>query len=381
MENFTERKTPAGLYSPRFEHDNCGIGAVVDIKGRKSHKTIDDALQIVEHLEHRAGKDAEGKTGDGVGILMQISDKFFQKAAAEQGLTVLHAAQDYATREIRTADVNRPGLQLAGFYNYFDPERMQIIGRVESTYLETLTPDQRRERFEQFMRYNIIGLVICHGMDPFPECLEMAEKYDRNLFLVRKDTSEFMADLIAALSSYLAPRLTQHGVLVEVFGEGVLITGDSGVGKSETALELIKRGHRLVADDAVEIKRINRTTLMGSAPEMIRYYMELRGIGVIDARQIYGVGAVKPETRVDLVVQLEPWEDGRAYDRLGLTTEYCEILNVRVPCVTIPVGPGRNLAVILELAAMNNRQKGMGYNAAQKLADEHDRGIDLGIGF
>ena len=168
-----------------------------------------------------------------------------QKIAAEQGLTVLHAAQDYATREIRTADVNRPGLQLAGFYNYFDPERLQIIGRVESTYLETLTPDQRRERFAQFMRYNIIGLVICHGMDPFPECLEMAEKYDRNLFLVRKDTSEFMADLIAALSSYLAPRLTQHGVLVEVFGEGVLITGDSGVGTSETALELIMRGHRL----------------------------------------------------------------------------------------------------------------------------------------
>ena len=217
-----------------------------------------------------------------------------QKVAAEQGLTVLHAAADYATREIRTADVNRPGLQLAGFYNYFDPERLQIIGRVESTYLETLTPDQRRERFAQFMHYNIIGLVICHGMDPFPECLEMAEKYDRNLFLVRKDTSEFMADLIASLSGYLAPRLTQHGVLVEVFGEGVLITGDSGVGKSETALELIKRGHRLVADDAVEIKRINRTTLMGSAPEMIRYYMELRGIGVIDARRIYGVGAVKP---------------------------------------------------------------------------------------
>ena len=265
-----------------------------------------------------------------------------QKIVTEQGLTVLHAAADYDARAISTADVNRPGLQLAGFYNYFDPERLQIIGRVESTFLETLTSAQRRERFETFMRYNIIGLVICHGMDPFPECLEMAEKYDRNLFLVRKDTSEFMADLIASLSSYLAPRLTQHGVLVEVFGEGVLITGDSGVGKSET---------------------------------------ELRGIGVIDARQIYGVGAVKPETRIDLVVQLEPWEDGRAYDRLGLTTEYCEILNVRVPCVTIPVGPGRNLAVILELAAMNNRQKGMGYNAAQKLAAEHDRGIDLGIGF
>ena len=170
-----------------------------------------------------------------------------QKIVTEQGLTVLHTAADYATRAISTADVNRPGLQLAGFYNYFDPERLQIIGRVESTFLETLTPAQRRERFETFMRYNIIGLVICHGMDPFPECLEMAEKYDRNLFLVRKDTSEFMADLIASLSSYLAPRLTQHGVLVEVFGEGVLITGDSGVGKSETALELIKRGHRLVA--------------------------------------------------------------------------------------------------------------------------------------
>ena len=301
--------------------------------------------------------------------------------AEEQGLTVLHACSDYAQRMIETADVNRPGLQLAGFYNYFDPKRLQIIGRVESTYLETLPPEERRSRFEQFMRYDIIGLVICHGMDPFPECLEMAEKYDRSLFLTREDTSEFMADIIAALSGYLAPRTTQHGVLVEVFGEGLLITGDSGVGKSETALELIKRGHRLVADDAVEIKRTARSTLIGSAPEMIRYYMELRGIGVIDARRIYGVGAVKPESRIDLVVNLEPWEEGRAYDRLGLSTEYCEIMGVKVPCVTIPVGPGRNLAVILELAAMNNRQKNMGFNAAQTLADEHDRSIDLGIAF
>ena len=209
----------------------------------------------------------------------------------------------------------------------------------------------------------------------------MAKKYDVTVLGTKDTTSYIVSSLITYLKSALAPRVTRHGVLVEIYGEGILINGDSGIGKSETAIELIKRGHRLVADDAVEIKRINRTTLMGSAPEMIRYYMELRGIGVIDARQIYGVGAVKPETRVDLVVQLEPWEDGRAYDRLGLTTEYCEILNVRVPCVTIPVGPGRNLAVILELAAMNNRQKGMGYNAAQKLADEHDRGIDLGIGF
>lgn len=289
-----------------------------------------------------------------------------QKIAAEQGLTVLHAAQDYATREIRTADVNRPGLQLAGFYNYFDPERMQIIGRVESTYLETLTPDQRRERFEQFMRYNIIGLVICHGMDPFPECLEMAEKYDRNLFLVRKDTSEFMADLIAALSSYLAPRLTQHGVLVEVFGEGVLITGDSGVGKSETAIELVKRGHRLIADDAVEIKRVSAKSLVGSAPEIIRHYVELRGIGIVDVRRLFGMGAVKDTEKIDLVVTLEPWVQGKMYDRLGLEPQTTEILGIELPSLTIPVRPGRNLAVVLEIAAMNNRQKRMGYNTAEE---------------
>lgn len=289
-----------------------------------------------------------------------------QKIAAEQGLTVLHAAQDYATREIRTADVNRPGLQLAGFYNYFDPERLQIIGRVESTYLETLTPDQRRERFEQFMRYNIIGLVICHGMDPFPECLEMAEKYDRNLFLVRKDTSEFMADLIAALSSYLAPRLTQHGVLVEVFGEGVLITGDSGVGKSETALELIKRGHRLVADDSVIIKRVS-DSLIGSSPEMIRYFMELRGIGIINIKNMYGSGSILNEKEVELVMELENWEDGKEYDRLGEGTLYENILGIKVMKHVIPVKPGRNLSIIIEVAARNFRLKSMGYDAAQEL--------------
>ena len=299
----------------------------------------------------------------------------------ENGLEPLHTSSDYDTRLLTVADVNRPALQLAGFYNYFDPNRLQIIGRVESTYLELKTEAERRSCFEELMRYDISALVICHGASVFPECLEVAEKYDRNLFVTPEDTSDFMADVISSLHTHLAPRTTMHGVLVEVHGEGVLLTGDSGIGKSETALELIKRGHKLIADDAVDIRRIGRDRLVGTAPELIRYYMELRGIGVIDARQIYGVGAVKPETRVDLVVQLEPWEDGRAYDRLGLTTEYCEILNVRVPCVTIPVGPGRNLAVILELAAMNNRQKGMGYNAAQKLADEHDRGIDLGIGF
>lgn len=226
------------------------------------------------------------------------------------------------------------------------------------------------------MKFDIAGLIICHGVDAFPECQEMAEKYDRNLFLTAEDTSTFMADLITYLGRELAPRITCHGVLVEVYGEGLLITGDSGIGKSETALELIKRGHRLIADDAVEIRRVARDTLVGTAPELIRYYMELRGIGVIDARHIFGIGAVKPETNIDLVVNFEQWDDGKAYDRLGLDTHCTDILGVQVPALTIPVRPGRNLAVILELAAMNNRQKNLGFNAAQVLADKHDELVD-----
>ena len=296
-------------------------------------------------------------------------------------MEVLYPGADFETETLTITDVNRPGLQFVGFFDYFDPRRLQIIGKAETMFLKSFSSAERRKCFEDLFKYEIPALVISRKLDVFPECMEMAQKYGRTLLRTEHTSVEFTSMTIDFLNHELAPMITRHGVLMDVYGEGVLILGDSGIGKSETAIELIKRGHRLVADDAVEIKRINRTTLMGSAPEMIRYYMELRGIGVIDARQIYGVGAVKPETRVDLVVQLEPWEDGRAYDRLGLTTEYCEILNVRVPCVTIPVGPGRNLAVILELAAMNNRQKGMGSNAAQKLADEHDRGIDLGIGF
>ena len=296
--------------------------------------------------------------------------------AEEHGLQILHAAKDYETKKIVTYDVNRPAMQLAGFYNYFDPERIQIIGRVESTYLDTLSDADRLAAFERFMQYDIAALVICHGVQPFPECLEAAEKYDRTVFITPEDTSEFQAGLISSLRSHLAPRTTMHGVLVEIYGEGVLLTGDSGIGKSETALELIKRGHRLIADDAVEIKRVARERLHGSAPEMIRYYMELRGIGVVNVRRIYGIGAVKPESGIDLVVHLEPWEEGKAYDRLGLTSESEVILGVEIPRVTIPVRPGRNLAVILELAAMNNRQKKLGYNAAEALAASHDALID-----
>ncbi len=298
--------------------------------------------------------------------------------AEELQLKPLHVSSDYESAVLTTSDVNRPAMQLTGFYNYFDPHRLQIIGRVESTYLDTLTHEERLNAFEKFMQYDIAGLVICHGVTPFPECLETAERFNRNVFITNEDTSTFQANVISALQHYLAPRLTTHGVLVEVYGEGVLLMGDSGIGKSETALELVKRGHRLIADDAVEIKRIDRHSLLGSAPELIRYYMELRGIGVINVRHIYGVGAVKPEGGIDLVVRMEPWEEGKAYDRLGLTDERETILGVTLPLVTIPVRPGRNLAVIVELAAMNNRQKKMGYNAAETLAAEHDSAIDAG---
>ena len=301
--------------------------------------------------------------------------------AEELKLEALHVSENYGDCVVTTADINHPAMQLTGFYNYFDPKRIQIIGRVESTYLDSLTREARREALEKFMQYDISALVICHGVKPFPECVEMAEKYDRNLFITEEDTSDFQADLIGALHRYLAPHMTTHGVLVEVYGEGVLITGDSGIGKSETALELIKRGHRLIADDAVEIRRIGKDLLEGTAPGLIRYYMELRGIGVINVRHIYGIGAVKPETNIDMVVALEPWQDGKAYDRLGLTNETDTILGVELPKVTVPVRPGRNLAVIMELAAMNNRQKKMGYNAAESLASELDAAIDSGVGF
>ncbi len=300
------------------------------------------------------------------------------KIVEEHKLKILHTSKDYESAVLTTADVNRPAMQLTGFYNYFDPKRLQIIGRVEATYLDTLTHEQRREAYERFMAYDIAALVICHGVRPSSACLEMAQKYDRNLFITDQDTSDFQADVIRSLHNYLAPRTTVHGVLVEVYGEGVLLVGESGIGKSETALELIKRGHRLVADDAVEVKQVSKDTLLGTAPEMIRYYMELRGIGVINVRHIYGVGAVKPETGIDVVVRMEAWEEGKIYDRLGLVDETEEILGVKVPLVTIPVTPGRNLAVILELAAMNNRQKKMGYNAAQALAEAHDLAIDNG---
>lgn len=296
----------------------------------------------------------------------------------DHDLKIVHQSADYESREVVMADVNRPALQLTGFYDYFDETRIQIIGNVETTYLATLSHEERLSRFEEFLKYDIPGLIVCQGREVFPECLELAEKYDRNLFTSEDDTSALQANLIFSLHKYLAPRIATHGVLVEVYGEGLLITGESGIGKSETALELIKRGHRLIADDSVEIRRIDKNTLLGNAPENIRHYMELRGIGIINVRYLYGIGAVKSECNIDMIIKLEPWEDGKYYDRLGLDEETEELLGVTKPYMVVPVRPARNLAMILEVAAMNNREKKMGYNAAQQLAAKLDAAIDKG---
>ena len=298
------------------------------------------------------------------------------KLISEFNLEVIRSGKDYEARAIRTEDVNRPGLQLIGFFDYFDPKRIQMIGRVETTYLTGLTPEARRECFDSLMAHDIPCLIISRGMEPFPECMEMAEKYDRTVLRTQETTSTFMSALIAYLRTELSPRITRHGVLVEIYGEGVLLLGESGVGKSETAIELVKRGHRLIADDAVEIKRNVTDRLVGTAPELIRHYIELRGIGVIDVCRLFGMSAVKDEAEIDMVINLEQWKDGAMYDRLGLENLYTTILDVQVPSLTIPVKPGRNLAVIIEVAAMHNRHKKMGYNAALEFTKQINEHFD-----
>lgn len=268
---------------------------------------------------------------------------------------------------IETTDVNRPGLQIAGFFDYFEPKRIQVMGMVENTYLATLDPTERYKRIEEFFSKKIPVAVVTRGMEIFPEMLELAKKYQINILRSPLSTSSFMSALIAFLNVELAPRITRHGVLVEVYGEGILILGESGIGKSEAAVELMKRGHRLVADDAVEIRRVSSKTLVGSSPEIIRHFIEMRGIGIIDVKKIFGMGAVKDTEKIDLVIQLETWQKDKQYDRLGLVDNYTEILGINVPSLTIPIRPGRNLAVIFEIAAMNNRQRRMGYNAAEEL--------------
>ena len=296
----------------------------------------------------------------------------------EHNLTIVNRAIDYDTVSITTWEVSRPGLPLAGFYDYFDATRVQIIGKLELTYLMDMRPESRSRSIERFISSGIRFCIVAHGMDIPPEMLSAAQRHQVTLLSTVHSTSDFTAQLIMSLNRYLAPRTTMHGVLMEIHGEGVIITGESGVGKSENAMALLSRGHRLVADDAIEIKRTAQDTLVGTAPELIRYFMEIRGIGLIDARHMFGIGAVKLDQVIDLVVHFEPWDETKIYDRLGNETHYTEILGVKIPRFIVPVRPGRNLAAILELAAMNNRERKMGYNAAQTLVDRHDRLVDEG---
>ncbi len=270
---------------------------------------------------------------------------------------------------VTTSDVNRPGLQLAGYMEYFGTDRIQIMGKVETTYLAGLSSEERYQRIDDFFKQGFPCMVVARGLEIFPEMLEVSKKYCIPILKTDDVTSRFLSGLIRYLNLHLAPRITKHGVFIEVYGEGILILGESGVGKSETALELVKRGHRLVADDSVEIRKVSDKTLVGSAPDIIRHFIEIRGIGILDVKNLYGVGAVKVTENINLVVNLELWDVKKNYDRLGIVDEYTDILGINIPSLTIPVRPGRNLAIIMEVAAMNNRQKKMGYNAAKSLTE------------
>ena len=287
----------------------------------------------------------------------------------EFNFEVIHGPEGFEKIEITKDDVSRPGLQLAGFFDFFDPNRLQVMGKVETTSVESFEPEERTEIFDRLFSSGIPAMIVSRNIDIFPECLESAKKYNVPILRTNEFTSTIINAIVASLKVSLAPRITLHGVLIEIYGEGVLLLGDSGVGKSETAIELVKRGHRLIADDAVEIKRVSDKTLVGTSPDVIRYFIELRGIGIVDVRRIFGVGSVKLTEKIEMVINLENWEDGKQYDRLGLDGQTTSILDIRVPSLTIPVKPGRNLAVIIEVAAMNNRYKKMGYNAAKELQE------------
>ena len=299
--------------------------------------------------------------------LVKIIDEFH--------LETIYMPKDPAEILIDENDVTRPGLQLMGFYEYFNPERMQIIGKMEFAYLSTIDEETRTQRLDALMSRHIPALIIARELPYFSEMLDLAKKYEVPLLRSKESTSNFISGLIAFLNLNLAPRITRHGVLIEIYGEGVFITGESGVGKSETAIELVKRGHRLVADDAVEIRKVSNISLVGSSPDNIRHFLELRGIGIINARRLFGIGAVKNTEKIELIVEMEQWNPEKIYDRMGVDTQFATILGVKIPMLTIPVKPGRNLAVILEVAAMNNRQKKMGYNAAAELLDQ--LGLDM----
>lgn len=298
--------------------------------------------------------------------------------AEEHHLDVLYRSSDYEDVRIVNYNVMRPALQLVGFYEYFEPDRVRLWGKSESAFLATLPEGRQYEVVNRLFSRGIPVLILSNGVEAPPVILDAAKRWNVTLLHTDTDTSEASSRISATLRAALSPRVTVHGVLVEVYGEGLLITGDSGIGKSEVALELVKRGHRLVADDAVEIRRTNRGMLEGSAPKIIRYLMELRGVGLIDVRRLFGVGSVIPRHKIDLVVDFVPWQENTEYDRMGLEDDSITYLEVPVPKITVPVAAARNLAIILEVAAMNNRMKSLGYNTAREFLAHYDESISSG---
>lgn len=301
-----------------------------------------------------------------------------KKIIEKMELKILTPDIDIEEKKVMVPDINRPALQLAGFFDHFDNERVQIIGRVEAAYMEKLDSETRKKRYEQLCSYNVPCIIFCRNEEPDEEMFKAANEYNIPLLQTEKVTSAFEAEIIKWMNVMLAPTISIHGVLVDVYGEGVLITGESGIGKSEAALELIKRGHRLVTDDVVEIRKVSDETLIGTAPEITRHFIELRGIGIIDVKTLFGVESVKETQGIDMVIHLEDWDREKEYDRFGLEEEYTEILGNKVVCHNLPVRPGRNLAVIVESAAVNWRQKKMGYNAARELYNRVQNSINHG---
>ncbi len=287
--------------------------------------------------------------------------------AKEFSFETVYAPEGWEETKIITSEVNRPGLELSGFFDHFDNLRLQLIGNVEYDYLNKLPAAERYTACKNLFLTKIPALIVTRELEPHPEIVAAAKDVGVPLFKVKESASELMANMIADLNVKLAERITRHGVLVEVYGEGILLLGESGVGKSETAMELLKRGHRLIADDAVEIKKVSNKTLVGTSPEMIRHLIELRGIGIVDVRRLFGMGAVKESEKIDLVINLEKWDENTHYDRFGLDEQYTDILGLKISSLKIPIRPGRNLAIIIEVAAMNNRLKRMGYNSAKEL--------------
>ncbi len=289
------------------------------------------------------------------------------KIIRDNSLEAVYLPENSDTLSVTSMDVNRPGLILAGYEEHFDSERVEFIGLTEMSYINTLSSETRFSRLSRFFELSASAVIVTRSLPVDDDMLMLAKRFNTPILRTDETTSSIMATLISYLGIELAQRVTRHGVLVEVYGEGVLIVGDSGIGKSETAVELVKRGHRLIADDAVEIRKVSSKTLVGSAPDNIRHFIELRGVGVVNARNIFGVGAVKLTEKIDMVVQLEQWDKNKAYDRIGIEENYINLLDIKVPATVVPVKPGRNLAIIIEIAAVNNRQKKLGYNAAKEL--------------